>query len=168
MHIPFAKYNSSQSWFPFTTTDTADYDNQFKKLSTYLPPGHTGRIAEKTHRTIFMYAILGCTHLLGTTHSASRAWKRYRQRVSPAWNLQTSTGLLHDSLFLEIANPRPSVKWYTKLLAVRNTFYAHCIANPKTHTQCGTHIITLLCNVLGILDLRFLSLKSKKDCNRLT
>ena len=147
---------------------TADYDTQFMKLSTYLPPGHTGRIAEKAYRTIFIYAILGSTHLLGTSHSASRAWTRYLQRVPPAWNLQSSTGLLYDSLFLEVANSQPSVEWYTKLLAARNTLYVNWIANLKTHTQCGTHIITLLCNVLGIMDLRFLSLKTRANYNRLT
>ena len=74
----------------------------------------------------------------------------------------------YDSLFLEIANPHPSAKWYTKLLAARNTLYAYWIANPKTHTQCGTHIPTLLCNVLGIMDIRFLPLKPKANYSRLT
>lgn len=82
--------------------------------------------------------------------------------------LREPTGMLYDSLFLELVQATPSVEWYILLLAARNTMYAHWLVHPNSHTQCGSHIISLICNVLGVLDLKFLSLNCKSTHTNLT
>ena len=59
----------------------------------------------------------------------------------------------------------PTPSFYAQLLAARDSLYEHWLANPKAHTQCGTLIINILCNVIGVLDLRFLALYGLKCDN---
>ena len=82
--------------------------------------------------------------------------------LPPAWNLHTPTCLIYDILYLELCHPTPSITWYTTLLAARNVIFTHLITSTKTHTQHAAYILTILCNNLGTLDLRFLCLLNKK------
>ena len=68
--------------------------------------------------------------------------------------IRPDIGLLYDDIFLALTHASPSIPWYTHLLGLRDSLYAHWIANPKTHTRCCTTIIIILCNALAIVEIR--------------
>ena len=114
--------------------------------------------AEGVHKHLFKPFCLLSPHRKGCRFGLSGAWGNFISLDVRGPGIAPDIGILYDDTFLALTHPSPSIQWYTQLLAVRDSLYSPWINNPRTHTRLCTLIVVLLCNIPGIIDLRFLSL----------
>lgn len=71
--------------------------------------------------------------------------------------------MLYDDMFPELCLPSPSTNLYISLLVLRDVMFGPWITHPRQHTPAGPSILSMLCNIVGILELRFMVISQRKE-----
>ena len=59
----------------------------------------------------------------------------------------------------QVSHAKPNLGWYAQMLAARDVLFSFWISHTSLHSASSTAILVLICNVLAIMDLRFLTLR---------
>ena len=156
MYIPFQGHTPAEVWTPHK--DPISYKKYRDLYRNYFPQGAGRATAIKASKDILLSVALASSMQSGSYIPPSEAWHPIIKQSAPMQGRAVSAGLIFDYLFISIAKPSPSEDWYCRVLAARDTIFGHWISHPKSHSCPATLTLTLLCNIVGMLDLRLSSL----------
>lgn len=103
--------------------------------------------------------------------SASGYWNPYAGIHVHTYGIADDIGLLFGSLFTSMVRPAPDLTQYVNLLAAGDTLYQFWIDNPRANSKCGALILTVLCNAIGLITIRFMAITggtNRYQASRLT
>ena len=141
--IPFGVPDPTQApWSPFITLDTHTYFGLRTRYDQYLPDRLPTATAETAYIRLFRIITIIATSRITSSIATSGVWDNCIKAQTPPTKISQEIGFLYDDLFFALALEAPCEKWYTKMLAVRDSMYRHWISNPRTHSKLSTHAHT--------------------------
>lgn len=116
------------------------------------------RLLVRDSRNVLQSLAISACVRAGTQFEPSGVWAPRLDHEGSMKGLSTPFGLLMDRTFLELVDPIPSTAWYSQVLGARDALFEHWINFPHSHSPLVTLIISFLCNIPVLLDIRFIHL----------